>query len=86
MADKKTRKVIVKHLDKKNQENSKEQPALKKLEENIFKNKKQNKEKLNFKKFKNLYEANEYFISEEGILCYKKDKKMIKLCNVVIIP
>ncbi|KMP45837.1 hypothetical protein TU55_08930 [Bacillus cereus] len=93
MEDNKTRKVVVKRLERKKQEDFKEQPALKKLKENIFKNKKQkmkeiyvNEEQLIVKKIENLYEANEYLISEEGILCYKKDKKIIKLCNMVIFP
>ncbi|MEB9441255.1 hypothetical protein P4I98_23960 [Bacillus cereus] len=99
LKDKKTRKVVVERLEGKKQEDLKEKLTWRELEGNIniLKNKKQkvqrqnkethvNEEQLNLKRLNNLYEANEYLINEDGALCYKKDKKFIKLCNMVIIP
>lgn len=99
LEDKKPRKVVVERLEGKKQEDLKEKLTWRELEGNIniLKNKKQkvqrqnkethvNEEQLNLKRLNNLYEANEYLINEDGALCYKKDKKFIKLCNMVIIP
>lgn len=61
---------------------------LKKISKELFGNKeaKNKNKKISIGNVRKYYEASEYLINEEGILCYKKDKKMIKLCNMVIIP
>lgn len=101
MKNKGTRKVRVQRLGEEKKDNVKERFRLKELEVDILKNikiknqkknQKRNKEittnkrEITLKKFKNLYETSEYFINKEGELCYRKDKKYIKLCNMLIIP
>lgn len=97
MENKEVRKVVARRLGQVKEESVRERLKLEELGGNIFKNKKmksqkKNKEistredKLNLNKFKSLYESSEYLINKDGELCYRKDKKFIKLCNMLIIP
>ncbi|MDP7979913.1 hypothetical protein [Bacillus multifaciens] len=99
MKDPKIRRVKVNRIDQEKHVDVDfhKNVGLENFKKTIFKSKKdqiKNREKEGFQKEKQIsiekikawYETNEYLINEEGELCYKKDKKIIKLCNMVIIP
>ncbi|PFR94436.1 hypothetical protein COK43_02615 [Bacillus cereus] len=76
--EKEAKKDILRNIELKNFE--------KKLFSNLKDKDKGKDKKISVKRTKDWYESSEYLINEEGELCYKKDKKIIKLCNMVITP